>query len=107
MPAALAAWWRTPCPDCGQRIRFTHFCKSPARPLEEPPVAYDPVPDLAALFEGVRDFARSGGDLAVIGRVLAGPYARLRGGLLLNEPGREHVSTEEALREALVLGPAE
>ena len=62
---------------------------------------YDPIPDLAELLDGVHDTARSGGDHAVLGELLTGPYARLRGGLLLDEPGREQITTETALRELL------
>lgn len=65
--------------------------------------AYDPVPDLAALLDGVHDLAVAGAadGLAVLGALLTGPYARLRGGLLLDEPGRGHVTTATAVREAL------
>lgn len=62
---------------------------------------YDPIPDLAALLDGMQETGRSGGSHAVIGQMLTGPYARLRGGLLLDEPGRETVTTEQAIREAL------
>lgn len=62
---------------------------------------YDPVPDLAALVDGLRDVARRGGDPAELGQLLGGAYAGLRGGLLLDEPGRENVSTADAIREAL------
>lgn len=64
---------------------------------------YDPVPDLAALIDGLRRMtSRSGGaQVIALADLLTGPYAGLRGGLLLDEPGRENVSTADALREAL------
>jgi hypothetical protein len=67
-------------------------------------MAYDPVPDLAALIDGLRRAAAQGnvdGTLYALGMLLTGPYSGLRGGLLLDEPGRENVSTEQAIREAL------
>jgi hypothetical protein len=65
---------------------------------------YDPVPGLAALIDGMREIARSGGDPAVIGDVLTGPYAALRGGLLPDEPRMQGTSTGEAIRECLTGG---
>lgn len=64
---------------------------------------YDPVPDLAALIDGLRRMtSRSGGaQVIALADLLTGPYAGLRGGLLLDEPGRENVTTEQAIREAL------
>ena len=67
-------------------------------------MAYDPVPDLAALIDGLRRAALQNnrdGTLLILGGLLTGPYAGLRGGLLLDEPGREDVSTDGAIREAL------
>lgn len=67
-------------------------------------MAYDPVPDLAALIDGLRRAALQNnrdGTLLILGGLLGGPYAGLRGGLLLDEPGREDVSTDGAIREAL------
>jgi hypothetical protein len=68
-------------------------------------VAYDPIPDLAQLIEGMSGLravmAQPASCRALLGELLKGPYARLRGGLLLDEPGRENVSTEQAVREAL------
>ena len=69
-------------------------------------MAYDPVPDLAALVNRVQDCARAGGSPAILGEILTGPYARLRGGLLLDEPGRENVTTEQAIRTALIQAQA-
>ena len=72
--------------------------------------AYDPIPDLAALIDELRAVAASGtgpdhhyhsGLVQRLVDLLAGPYARLLGGLLLDEPGREHIITEAAIREAL------
>jgi hypothetical protein len=65
---------------------------------------WDPLPHLAALIDGLGGVVRSPGgpaDRIALAHLLAGPYAALRGGLLLDEPGREHLSTEAALREAL------
>jgi len=66
---------------------------------------YDPVPGLAALLDGITDLARASASPAamrdILGRLLAGPHAGLRGGLLLDEPGRELVPTAGALHEAL------
>jgi hypothetical protein len=65
-------------------------------------MAYDPIPDLAALIDGLHELAARGGDLTVLGALLAGPYARLRGGLLLDEPTWEDPpSTEDAIRKLL------
>jgi hypothetical protein len=66
--------------------------------------AWDPVPDLAALIDGLHGAAEDpaeGSFWRRLGDLYAGPYGRLRGGLLLDEPGRERVSAEDALREAL------
>jgi hypothetical protein len=71
-------------------------------------MSYDPVPDLAALIDGLHATA-SAAELGSpnswlverLAYLLAGPYAGLRGGLLLDEPGREHLTTEQALRELL------
>lgn len=63
--------------------------------------SWDPVPYLAQLIDGVRRVALSGGDPRDIAMLLSGPAAALRGGLLLDEPGREGMSTEAALREVL------
>jgi hypothetical protein len=67
------------------------------------PPRYDPVPDLAALIDGLRELAAGvpGSFARRLSDLLTGPYAALRGGLLLDEPGRENVTTEQALREAL------
>ena len=67
---------------------------------------WDPVPHLAALIDGVRQLLDGEDKYATdiydrIGALATGPYAALRGGLLLDEPGRETVSTEAALRTAL------
>lgn len=65
-------------------------------------MAYDPIPDLAALIAGLHQLALRGGDLHYLADLLAGPYARLRSGLGLDEPGREDTPrTETALRKAL------
>jgi len=67
-------------------------------------MAYDPVPDLAEVLDDLHRAASQGntdGTLYMLGALLSGPYTRLRGGLLLDEPGRENVSTEQAVREAL------
>ncbi len=68
------------------------------------PSRWDPVPHLAALIDGLREAALAenapAADMA-IADLLLGPYARLRGGLLLDEPGREGLSTEQALREVV------
>jgi len=67
---------------------------------------YDPIPDLAQLIDGLHDTAVSGArgqdaHIEALACLLVGPYARLRGGLLLDEPGWDTPTTEEALREAL------
>ena len=66
---------------------------------------YDPAPDLAALIDGLHACALAGEGgaeplIRVVADLLCGPYAALRGGLLLDEPGREDISTEDAIREA-------
>jgi hypothetical protein len=66
---------------------------------------YDPVRDLAALIDGLHELGSIGALEVVLGRILTSPYARLRGGLLLDEPSQGHLSTEDALRE-LLAGPA-
>jgi len=66
--------------------------------------AWDPVPHLAALIDGLRNLAAQDArdpDFGSLASLLTGPYAALRGGLLLDEPGREDVTTEQAIREAL------
>jgi hypothetical protein len=75
---------------------------------------YDPIPDLAALIDGftaLLDQGRSGAsnaDLAFRLGMLAGdrPWSRLRGGLLLDDPGHEDVTTEQAIRTALAQAQA-
>lgn len=63
---------------------------------------YDLVPDLAALIDGLREaFSDPATPIASITKMFLGPYARLRRGLLLDEPGWDDVSTEESIREAL------
>jgi hypothetical protein len=62
---------------------------------------FDPVPDLAALLDGVRDLARSGGDARYLADLLAGPYAALREGLRLDEPGLEDQGTGYAVYRAI------
>ena len=65
---------------------------------------YDPVPDLAQLIDGLHDACTDqaeGSFFRRMGDLMAGPYGRLRGGLLLDEPGCEDQGTEAALREAL------
>lgn len=67
-------------------------------------MAYDPVPDLAALVDGLGHAAAQDSTpatLMVLLQLMTGPYARLRGGLLLNEPGRQRQTTAEALTSAL------
>lgn len=66
-------------------------------------VAYDPIADLAALIDGVHELAAKGGDRRELQRLLTGPYARLRGGLLLDEtgPAAPRGGTDQALRAAL------
>ncbi len=66
-------------------------------------MAYDPVPDLAQLIDGLREFAVSGGSgPGILGGLYTGPYARLRGGLLLDEPGWEDpLPTSDAIYTAL------
>ena len=65
---------------------------------------WDPVPYLAALIDGLHAFASSaadGPDFGIVASLVTGPYTALRGGLLLDVPGREDVTTEAALREVL------
>jgi hypothetical protein len=103
------------CPDCGEPAATSREGTEPGSVIyrcanghdwtapgeADSSMTYDPVPKLAALIDGLHDLAASGGNLAVLGEILTGPYAGLRGGLLLDEPGREHMSTEAALRELL------
>lgn len=67
------------------------------------PQQYDPIPDLAALIDGLQRMALAGNydRRQILGALLTGPYARLRGGLLLDEPDWDTLTTEEALRETL------
>ena len=65
---------------------------------------YDPVPDLAQLIDGLRGTATADDQnslMVALAVLLHGPYARLRGGLLLDEPGWEDQSTADAIRIAL------
>src|SRR5579859_7044351 len=62
---------------------------------------FDPAPHLAELIDGVKELAARGGDQRYLAQLLTGPYAALRGGLLLDEPGREGTSTANAIREAM------
>lgn len=64
----------------------------------------DPIPHLAALIDGLHRAALQNnrdGTLLILADLLTGPYAALRGGLLLDEPGWENMSTKDAIREAL------
>lgn len=72
---------------------------------------YDPIPDLAALIDGLETAATIAGRdasnaqlIIQLGGLLVGPYARLRGGLLLDEPGWD-VSTEDSIRAVLHPNP--
>lgn len=69
--------------------------------MSEARMSYDPIGDLAALVDGLHGISAGDRMEDVLGRLLAGPYARLRGGLLLDEPGREAITTPDAIREAL------
>jgi hypothetical protein len=65
---------------------------------------YDPVDDLAELVDGLRAMAASEDldDMVTqLGVLAVGPYARLRSGLLLDEPGREGIPAAHAIREAI------
>jgi hypothetical protein len=64
-------------------------------------MTYDPAPDIAALIDELHEAASDASEAGLPGSLITGPYARLRGGLLLDEQGREHISTENALRELL------
>jgi hypothetical protein len=68
-------------------------------------VSYDPVPDLAQLLNGMTDLLRTADDpaahVSLLGTLALGPYARLRGGLLLDEPGYRELTAEQAIRLAL------
>jgi hypothetical protein len=73
--------------------------------------AYDPIPDLAQLIDGLETAASAAGLgasntqlIIALGALLTGPYARLRGGLLLDEPGWD-VSTEDSIRAVLHPNP--
>ena len=61
---------------------------------------FDPVPDLAALLDGLGEMARRGSDPVVLGTLLGTAYARLRGGLRLDEPGLEGQETKAAIYRA-------
>jgi len=83
-------------PD-NRRLRELLFADQPRRP-------WDPIPHLAALIDGLRQLAAQDArdpDFGSLASLLTGPYAALRGGLLLDEPGREGITTEAALREVL------
>lgn len=89
----------------GQQIRLTSH-GNPVVLLTPVPDSdgYDPVPALAALIDGLHDVAEAGtqdGLMRALGHLLSGPYSGLRGGLLLDEPGREGVTAEAAIRQAL------
>lgn len=63
---------------------------------------YDPIPDLAALIDGLTRIAE--GNRENLFRelsILSSPYVRLRGGLLLDEPSRANLNTEISLISAL------
>jgi hypothetical protein len=69
---------------------------------------YDPIPDLAQLIDGLGTAATAAGRdasntqlIIALGALLTGPYARLRGGMLLDEPDWDTPGTEEALRKTL------
>jgi hypothetical protein len=65
---------------------------------------WDPVPHLAALIDGIHGVLEAGTQdelMRRLGELAAGPYTALRGGLLLDEPGRETVPTADALHEVL------
>ena len=67
-------------------------------------MTYDPIPDLAALIDGLRGAAGDGDNvLTHIAVLLTGPYARLCGGLLLDGLDSEGtlLNTEAAIRSAL------
>lgn len=65
--------------------------------------AYDPIADLAAFIDGMHAWVQAGLPTDGLVDLLAGPYARLRGGLLLDEPepAAPRGGTDQALREAL------
>jgi hypothetical protein len=63
------------------------------RASDTPVVAYDPIPDLAALLDELEAWARGGGRQATMERIMTGPYARLRSGL--------PTGAEAAIREAI------
>jgi hypothetical protein len=66
-------------------------------------MAYDPVPDLAAVIDGLQRAARAETDKGLreeLAKMMTS-YVRIRGGLLLDEPGFEAVSTADALRLAI------
>jgi hypothetical protein len=68
---------------------------------------YDPVPDVAALTDGLHELAGMSqgktGTLwwAGLRNLYAGPYARLRGGLRLDEPGLEGLETRTAVYRSI------
>ena len=69
-------------------------------------MTYDPIPDLAQLTDRLHEVASDARDpdnmMFHLASLLTGPYARLRGGLLLDELTREDPPvTEDALRELL------
>ena len=92
--------------------RITDALRKEGLLREEPPprAPWDPVPYLAAVIDGLERVIggpyRHATDIYdLVGELAAGPYTALRGGLLLDEPGREGVSTEDALRELLAPVP--
>jgi len=71
---------------------------------------YDPVPDVAALIDGLLAVAAAGTGpdhhyhsalVQALTGLLAGSYARLRGGLRLDEPGLEGLDTKQAVYRAI------
>jgi hypothetical protein len=89
--------------DVPIRTRCSGLCTVHCRDRHErADTGWDPVPYLARLIDGVARVGRSGGDPRDLASLLAGPYAALRGGLLLDEPGHEHELTGEAIRKAIL-----
>lgn len=86
------------------RPRCSGLCVVHCRDHPVPAGGWDPVPHLAQLIDALHTLARHGGN-ENLGALLTGPYAALRGGLLLDEPGRETVTAEDAIREALAEAP--
>jgi hypothetical protein len=92
------------CPVCGSQFAGgCHPCPGPPGTHDqETEMAYDPSADVADLINGLRQAALGGTDEVIrirLSALLTGPYARLRGGLLLDHEN-DGRPVADAVREA-------